>query len=77
MVLGVFLVLGVAGRAAVVGCWSTPAEFTKLASGGAMGENELGKQFGADGWFVVIGFARRRWSAGLVLTGLAAAGTRC
>ena len=55
VVIGVFLVLGVLAGL----LWSvlvTPAQFTKLATGGAMGENELGKQFGADGWFVVIGF---------------------
>ena len=66
LVLGVFLVLGVLGGL----LWPvlvTPAEFTKLASGGAMGENELGKQFGADGWFVVIGFLAAL-AAGLVLT---------
>ena len=64
--VGVFLALGV-----LCGLlWSvlvSPAEFTKLASGGAMGENELGKQFGADGWFVVIGFLAAL-GAGLVLT---------
>ena len=32
----------------------TPAEFTKLANGGALNEAELGQQFGADGWYVVI-----------------------
>ena len=66
VVLGVFLVLGVLGGL----LWPvlvTPAEFTKLASGGAMGENELGKQFGADGWYVVIGFLAAL-AAGLVLT---------
>lgn len=66
VVLGVFLLLGVLGGL----LWPvlvTPAEFTKLASGGAMGENELGKQFGADGWFVVIGFLAAL-AAGLVLT---------
>ena len=66
VVVGVFLALGV-----LCGLlWSvlvSPAEFTKLASGGAMGENELGKQFGADGWFVVIGFLAAL-GAGLVLT---------
>ena len=66
VVLGVLLVLGVLGGL----LWPvlvTPAEFTKLASGGAMGENELGKQFGADGWYVVIGFLAGL-AAGLVLT---------
>ena len=32
----------------------TPAEFTKLANGAAMNEDALGRQFGADGWYVVI-----------------------
>jgi hypothetical protein len=66
VVVGVFLTLGVLGGL----LWPvlvSPAEFTKLASGGAMGENELGKQFGADGWFVVIGFLAAL-AAGLVLT---------
>ena len=61
VVVGTLLVLGV--LAGVL--WSvvvTPAEFTKLAKGGAMGEGQLGRQFGADGWYVVIA----------VLTGLAA-----
>jgi uncharacterized membrane protein YeaQ/YmgE (transglycosylase-associated protein family) len=31
-----------------------PAEFTKLESGGAMGEVELGRRFAADGWYVVL-----------------------
>lgn len=66
VVIGVFLALGVLGGL----LWPVlvdPAEFTKLASGGAMGENELGKQFGADGWFVVIGFLAAL-AAGLGLT---------
>jgi hypothetical protein len=53
VVLGILLVLGV--LAGVL--WSqvvTPAEFTKLATGGEMGEDQLGRQFGADGWYVVI-----------------------
>jgi hypothetical protein len=67
VVLGIFLLLG------LVGGWLwwllvTPAEFTKLATGGAMGENELGKQFGADGWYAVIGFVAGL-VAGLGLTG--------
>ena len=32
-----------------------PAAFTKTSDGGAMGENDLGKRFNADGWFLVIG----------------------
>jgi hypothetical protein len=61
VVLGIMVILGV--LAGVL--WFlvvTPAEFTKLATGGEMGEDELGRQFGADGWYVVIA----------VLTGLAA-----
>jgi len=53
VVVVVLLVLGV--LAGVL--WSavvTPAEFTKLAEGGAMGEEQLSRQFGADGWYVVI-----------------------
>jgi hypothetical protein len=56
IVLLSFLVLGVLCGV----LWSlvvTPAEFTKLAQGGAMGEQELAKRFGADGWFVTIGAA--------------------
>jgi hypothetical protein len=33
---------------------ATPAEFTRLANGGAMNEAALGRQFSADGWYVVI-----------------------
>jgi hypothetical protein len=61
VVVGVLLVLGI--LAGVV--WSlvvTPAEFTRLPHGGQMGEDQLGRQFGADGWYVVIA----------VLTGLVA-----
>ncbi len=56
LVLGVFLVLGLLCGV----LWAqvvNPADFTKVAAGGAMGENDLGKQFGADGWFVVIALA--------------------
>ena len=66
LVLGVFLVLGLLGGL----LWPvlvTPAEFTKSTAGGSMGENELSKQFGADGWYVVIGFLTAL-AAGLVLT---------
>lgn len=66
VVVGVLLVLGVLGGL----LWSalvTPAEFTKLSAGGAMGEDELGKQFGADGWYVVVG-SLSGLVAGLVLT---------
>ena len=66
IVLGTFLVLGVLGGLL---WWAlvSPAEFTKFTSGGEMAENELSKQFGADGWFVVIGFLAGL-VAGLVLT---------
>jgi hypothetical protein len=53
VVVAVLLALGVLGGV----LWSqvvTPAEFTKLAKGGAMGEDQLSRQFGADGWYVVI-----------------------
>jgi hypothetical protein len=61
LVLGLFLIAGVLGGV----LWAqvvSPADFTKLASGGSMGEDELGRQFGSDGWFVVIGAV-----AGIVL----------
>jgi hypothetical protein len=54
LVLGLFLVAGVLGGV----LWSRvvePAQFTKLANGGSMGEDQLARQFGSDGWFVVIG----------------------
>jgi hypothetical protein len=65
LVLGCFVVLGVLCGV----LWSqvvTPAEFTKLADGGAMGEDDLGLRFGADGWFVAIG-TTTGLVAGLVL----------
>jgi hypothetical protein len=52
-VLVALLLLGVACGV----LWSlvvTPAEFTKLSAGGAMSEDQLSRQFGADGWYVVI-----------------------
>jgi hypothetical protein len=52
-VLGVLLLLG--ALCGVV--WSqvvTPAEFTRLARGGAMDEAQLAREFGADAWFAVI-----------------------
>lgn len=65
-VLGCLLVLGV-----VCGVlwWLLvdPAEFTKLRSGGAMGEVELGKRFAADGWYAVLAFLAGL-PAGAVLT---------
>jgi hypothetical protein len=53
VVLGAFLVLGLL---AGVAWWLLvdPAYFTKLAAGGSMGEVQLGKRFGADGWYVVV-----------------------
>ena len=53
VVLGTFAVLGVL---AGIAWWLLvdPAEFTKLRAGGSMGEVELGKRFGADGWYVVV-----------------------
>jgi hypothetical protein len=65
-VLVVLVVLGVLGGVV----WSvvvTPAEFTKLANGGAMNEPALGAQFGADGWYAVIGGAAAL-VAGVVVT---------
>jgi hypothetical protein len=66
VVLGVFLVLGLLGAV----LWSSvvsPADYTKVAGGGGMGEADFGQQFGADGWFVVIGVLGGL-VAGLVLT---------
>lgn len=53
LVVVLLAVLGVLGGVV----WDlvvTPAEFTKLANGGALNEAELGQQFGADAWYVVI-----------------------
>jgi hypothetical protein len=52
-VLGGLLLLGVLSGL----LWSqvvTPAEFTKLADGGSMSEDQLSRRFGADAWYVVI-----------------------
>jgi hypothetical protein len=52
-VVGTLLALGLLGGV----LWSqvvVPAEFTKLASGGTMGEDQLSRQFAADAWYVVI-----------------------
>jgi hypothetical protein len=65
-VIATFLVLGVLGGV----LWHvlvTPAEFTRLARGGAMGEDELAKIFGADGWYAVIG-SLAGLAAGLALS---------
>jgi hypothetical protein len=53
VVIGWFLLLGVVSG---VLWWLlvSPAEFTKLPSGGSMGELELSRQFNADAWYVVI-----------------------
>jgi hypothetical protein len=67
VVLGVFLLLGLLGGV----LWSqlvTPADYTKVTGGGGMGETDFGHQFGADGWFVVIGVLGGLL-AGLGLTG--------
>jgi hypothetical protein len=53
LVVLVLLVVGVV--CGVV--WSQvvdPAEFTKLARGAEMGEDQLGRRFDAEGWYVVI-----------------------
>jgi hypothetical protein len=53
VVIGSFLVLGV--LSGVLWWWVVPpAQFTKLPRGGSMSEVELGKQFAADGFYVVI-----------------------
>ena len=64
VVLGTFLALGVVGG---VLWWLLvdPAAYTKLRSGGSMSELQLGKQFGADGWYAVIALV-----AGLLAGGL-------
>jgi uncharacterized membrane protein YeaQ/YmgE (transglycosylase-associated protein family) len=63
-VLGILLALGV-----VCGLlwWLLvdPATFTKLKTGGAMGEVQLAKQFNADGWYAVLAAV-----AGLLAGGL-------
>jgi hypothetical protein len=53
VVLGVLLLLGVVGG---VVWWLLvdPAAFTKLPDGGVMQEDDLGRQFAADGWYVVV-----------------------
>jgi hypothetical protein len=53
VVLGCYLVLGV--LCGVLWWLLAPEpQFTKAAQGGEMGELELGKQFGIDGWYVVV-----------------------
>jgi hypothetical protein len=65
-VLGILLVLGVLGG---VLWWRVvpPAEFTKGPRGAGMGELDLGKQFAADGYYVVIA-AVAGLVAGIALT---------
>ncbi|MGZ4437080.1 MAG: hypothetical protein ACXVW6_05545 [Nocardioidaceae bacterium] len=54
VVLGIFVLLGVACG---VLWWLLvdPATFTKVARGGEMGDVQLGRRFGADAWYVVLG----------------------
>lgn len=66
VVLVTLLVLGVFGGV----LWSvvvSPAEFTRLADGAAMGEDQVSRQFAADGWYVLIATVAGLL-AGLVLT---------
>ena len=56
VVLGWFLVIGV--LAALVWWKVTPlAEFTRSATGGQRGEDQLGRQVAADGWYAVLAAA--------------------
>jgi hypothetical protein len=66
-VLGVLLLLGVLSG---VLWWQlvTPAEYTRLPSGGSMSEDQLSLQFGADAWYVVIA-AVVGTAAGVLLSG--------
>ena len=69
-VLGVLLVLGVVCGVLWSAAGRRRPSSPSCAQGGSMGENELGKRFAADGWYVVIGAvagllgglgARRAW----------------
>jgi hypothetical protein len=65
VVLGSLVVLGLLCGV----LWSlvaSPAEFTKLSNGGSMDEDQLSRQFGVDGWYVLIG-GLAGLAAGLVL----------
>lgn len=65
VVLGSLLVLGLLCGV----LWSlvaSPAEFTKVSNGASMDEDQIGRQFAVDGWYVVIG-ALAGLGAGLVL----------
>jgi len=53
-VLLVLVVIGVLGGV----LWSqvvTPADYAKVANGAVMDEDQVARQFGADGWYAVIG----------------------
>lgn len=52
-VLGTLVLVG-AGCGVIWWLAVDPAEFTKTAAGGAMGELDLAKRFNADGWYSVI-----------------------
>jgi hypothetical protein len=68
VVLAWFAVAGVLG--ALVWWQVTPlAEFTRSATGGQMGEDQLGRQVAADGWYFVIATAGGLVS-GVALTAL-------
>ena len=68
-VIAVFGVLAVLGVVCGVLWWLLvePAEFTKLADGGTMGEVELSRRFDADGWYTVLA-AVTGFLAGMVVT---------
>ncbi|NUR05813.1 MAG: hypothetical protein HOQ45_02240, partial [Nocardioidaceae bacterium] len=66
IVLGSFVVLGI-GAGVLWWVLAPTASFTKVRTGGAMSEIELGIQFAAVGWYVVIG-AVAGLLAGVVLT---------
>jgi hypothetical protein len=68
-VVAVVGVLAVLGTVCGVLWWLLvePAEFTKLADGGTMGEVELSRRFDADGWYTVLA-AVTGFLAGMVIT---------
>lgn len=68
-VLVVLLVFAALGVLCGVLWWLLvdPAQFTKRASGGTMGEIELGRRFDTDGWYTVLA-AVPGFLAGLSLT---------
>lgn len=65
-ILGSYLLLGLVGG---VLWWLLvdPASFTKVGGGGSMGELQLAKRFGGDGWYAVIA-AVGGLAAGVTLT---------